>query len=118
MHMMPGAKAQRRRAEPALQGRLKDAATIYWDLRLYPSATVTLGGNRAMGTPTNMRPGKTYIIIIKQDAVGTRTLSWPSVYKFPGGTDPVLSTAVNSVDVLSFVTDGTSMYGVATKGFA
>lgn len=97
---------------------LADAASIVWALDDNQVAQVTLAGNRALANPTQMVAGHTYILIVKQDATGSRTLSFGTAYKFPGGTDPVMSTAANAVDIITFVSDGTSMYGVAQKAFA
>lgn len=90
---------------------LIDQATIAWDCDLGAAAKVTLGGNRTLAAPTNMRAGATYIVRFIQDATGNRTITWNAVYKFPGGIDPVLSTGANAVDLISFYCDGTSMYG-------
>lgn len=97
---------------------LTDGATINWDLSQNQVAKVTLAGNRTLAAPTNLVDGATYILTITQDATGSRTLSWNAAYEFPGGTDPVLSTAANSVDIVTFVSDGTSLFGVAQKAFA
>lgn len=98
--------------------QLTDGATINWDLNAAPSAYVTLGGNRTLAAPTNMRAGATYVVVIFQDGTGSRTLAWNAAYKFPGGIDPVLSTAASAVDIVTFVTDGTSMYGCAQYNFS
>ncbi len=97
---------------------LTDAATVATDCSLGNVFTVTLGGNRTFGAPTNMKAGSTYIYIITQDATGTRTGTWNAAFKFPAGTDPTLTTTAAAVDVVSFVCDGTSMYGVASLAFA
>jgi hypothetical protein len=97
---------------------LTDGSSIAWDLALAQVAKVTLAGNRTLAAPTNLVDGGTYILRVKQDATGSRTLAYNAVFKWPGGTAPVLSTAANSVDVLTFVSDGTNLYGVAQKGFA
>ncbi|NJO65228.1 MAG: hypothetical protein HC836_46135 [Richelia sp. RM2_1_2] len=81
-------------------------------------ATVTLGGNRTLSNPTNMKNGGSYTIIVKQDSAGSRTLGYGSAYKWAGAAVPVLSTAINAVDILCFVSDGTNMYGTIQKGFA
>ena len=92
---------------------IDDAVTISWDLDKNQIATVTLGGNRTL-TVDNMRDGGTYILIVKQDGSGSRTLSYHSgTFKFPAGTAPTLTTAASSVDVLTFISDGSSMYGVS-----
>lgn len=97
---------------------LTDAATITPDFDNSSIQTVTLAGNRIIANPTNMQDGGTYVIIIKQDATGSRTVTWNSAYKWPTGTAPTLSTTANAVDILSFVCDGTNMYGVVSNDFS
>ena len=97
---------------------LTDGATINWDLSANQVASVTLGGNRTLAAPTNLKDGATYILIIKQDATGSRTLTFNGAYKFPGGTAPTLTTSANAVDIISFVSDGTSLFGVAQLDFS
>ena len=92
---------------------LSDGANISWDLNANQVAKVTLGGNRTLDNPTNQKAGSTYILRIIQDATGSRTLAFGSAYDFPGGTAPTLTAAANAVDLLTFVSDGTNMLGVA-----
>jgi hypothetical protein len=100
------------------QGTLVDVASILWNLEDDPTAKALLAGNRALANPTNMVAGATYILIVTQDITGTRTLTYDTVYKFPGGTPPVLSVAPNAIDVLVFVSDGTNMLGNINKDFS
>ncbi len=97
---------------------LTDAATISWNLNTAQVATVTLAGSRTLANPTNMVAGGTYVLIVKQNASGNNTLGYSSVYKWADASIPVLSTAANAVDVLTFVSDGTNMYGTIQKAFA
>lgn len=97
---------------------LTDGASVSWDLSQNQVAQLTLGGNRSLSAPTNQVAGATYILIVKQDGTGSRTLSWDTTYKFPSGTDPTLSTAAGAIDVVTFVSDGTNMLGVCQKAFA
>ena len=97
---------------------LADAANISWDASANQVTSVTLAGNRTLDNPTNMVDGATYVLIIKQDGTGTRTLAYGSAYKFPGGTAPTLSTGVNDIDLISFVSDGTNMYGIFQGDFS
>lgn len=97
---------------------LTDGATINWDVALGPMATVTLGGNRTLANPTNLKAGASYAIKVIQDGTGGRTLAFGSAYKFEGGVDPVLSTAAGAVDIITFISDGTNLYGAIIKGFA
>lgn len=98
---------------------LSDGANISWDLSQNQVAQVTLAGNRTLDAPSNQVAGSTYILIVVQDGTGSRTLDTSaSAYKFPGGTEPTLSTGANAVDILTFVSDGSSMFGVAQLNFS
>jgi hypothetical protein len=81
---------------------LTDAGTIAVDMSTFINATVTLGGNRALGNPTNPKVGQGGVIYVVQDGTGTRLLSYGGNYKFEGGTPPVLSTAIGAVDRLVY----------------
>ena len=93
------------------QQTLTDGATINWNLATQQVAVVTLGGNRTLAAPTNQQAGGVYTIVIKQDGTGGHTLGFNSAYKFPGGSAPVITTAANSVDIVSFISDGSNMLG-------
>jgi len=96
---------------------LISGASISWDMNSGGFATVTLDINATMAAPTNLKNGGSYILIVKQDAIGSRTLAYDLVFKFPGGTAPTLSTTANAVDILTFLSDGTNLYGVAQEDF-
>jgi len=81
---------------------LTDAATIAVDMSTFINATVTLGGNRTLGAPTNTKVGQSGVIYVVQDGTGSRTLAYNSAYKFANGTAPTLSTAAGSVDRLTY----------------
>lgn len=97
---------------------LADANTITWDTSLGRIATITVGATgRTMAAPTNLKVG-TYILHVKQDAGGSKTITtWNSVYKWPANVAPVLSTTANYRDVMSFICDGTNLYGTYITGF-
>ena len=97
---------------------LTDAASISWNLQTQQTAKVTLGGNRTLAAPSNMLDGYTYILRVIQDGTGSRALAYSAVFKWAGGVAPVLSTAANAIDILTFVSDGTNMYGAIQKAFA
>jgi hypothetical protein len=94
----------------ALSQTLTDGVTISWDTSLGRVATVTLGGARTLAAPTNLKVG-TYILNVLQDATGSRTITWNTVFKWTGGVAPVLTTTANARDVFSFFSDGTNLYG-------
>jgi hypothetical protein len=68
---------------------------------------VTLTGNVTFVAPSSPRPGQVIVLIVQQDATGSRTASWSSSYKFPSGAAPTLTTTANAKDVFSFVYDST-----------
>ena len=54
-----------------------------------------------------------FTLIKKQDATGGRTVTWPLSAKWAGGVAPTLTSAANSVDIISFRTSdgGAKWYG-------
>jgi hypothetical protein len=87
---------------------LTDAATVAVDLSLGNFYTLTLGGNRTLGAPTNQAAGQSGVIVITQDGTGSRTLAYNSVWKFPSGTAPTLTTTANAVDVLAYYVESST----------
>lgn len=94
------------------------SGTIPWDLSQNQVATLSVTTNSTLNTPTNPQAGATYVLIVTQGTGGSNTLSFSTAYKFPGGSAPVLSTGSAQVDVLSFVSNGTLLYGVASQNFS
>ena len=84
---------------------LTDGSTITVDFAVASHFTVTLGGNRTFGNPSNLSlsVGSSGSIFIVQDGTGSRTASFHSDYKFVGGTAPTLSTGANAVDRIDYV---------------
>jgi hypothetical protein len=98
---------------------LTDGATINWNMDNGGSAQVTLGGNRTMAAPTRLRQGATYVLQVIQDGTGSRTITWNSIFKWPGGATPLLSTAASSKDLFSFYCpDGVNLWGNVLKAFS
>jgi hypothetical protein len=97
---------------------LVDGANIDWNMANGEQATITLGGNRTMNAPTNLVAGKTYTLFIYQDNSAPRTLIWNAVFKWSGGTAPVLSSGNAELDIIEFKCDGTSLYGVRNPNFS
>jgi len=89
---------------------LTDGASIAWDTDSGRIAYVTIAGNRTIAAPTNAEAGS-YVLHVIQDATGSRTLTWNSVFKWPGGVAPVLSTGAGKRDIFFFTHDGTNFYG-------
>ena len=89
---------------------LSDAATIAVDWSAFINATVTLGGNRTLGNPTNGEPGTWRLIRVIQDGTGSRTLAFDTAWKFAGGTAPTMTTTAGAEDVLSIYCVSTSVF--------
>ena len=81
---------------------LTDASTIAVDMSVGNNFSVTLGGNRKLGNPTNLTAGQSGVIFITQDGTGSRTLAYSSYWDFPSQTAPTLTTTANAVDVLVY----------------
>lgn len=81
---------------------LTDAATVAVDMSAGINFQITIGGNRTLGQPSNVKTGQSGYILIIQDGTGSRTLAYHADWRFVGGIDPVLSTAPGAVDVLFY----------------
>jgi hypothetical protein len=81
---------------------LTDGATITADFALANNFSVTLGGNRTLGNPSNLTAGQSGCIWITQDGTGNRTLSYDGYWDFTGGTPPLLTTTAAAVDCLVY----------------
>ncbi len=79
-----------------------DGATITLDWSAGNVHSVTLGGNRTIAF-SNVADGMVLTFIVKQDATGSRLLTWPATVEWPGGTAPTLTTTPNRIDIFSFV---------------
>jgi hypothetical protein len=72
---------------------------------------ITLTGNATITMPT-ATSGKSFIMFLKQDGTGSRTVTWSTV-KWAGGTAPTITSTASRMDILSFFADGTNWYGVS-----
>ena len=70
---------------------------------------ITLTGNATITMPT-ATSGKSFIMFLKQDGTGSRTVTWSTV-KWPGGTAPTVTSTASKQDIYSFFADGTNWYG-------
>ena len=81
---------------------IADAASIVMNMATNNQFLVTLGGDRTLAAPTNLTVGQTGHIYCIQNSGGGHTLGYNSVFQFAGGSDPVLTTGANAVDLLVF----------------
>ena len=95
-----------------LSWTVSDVATITPDWDNGSMQTVTIDGNRNIANSLNKKDGAVYYLRVIQDSVtGGRTLTWGAEYLWPGGTPPTLSTGVDDIDLIKFVSDGTNLFG-------
>ena len=110
-----------------------DATNTEVDFRHSNKQNLTFGGANI----TNLKitfpsVSGNFVLLIKQDGIGSRTITNYRVYefdettadgelavKFAGGSNPTLTTDANHVDILSFYWDADNeiAYGVATLDF-
>ena len=74
---------------------------------------VTLTGNATITMPT-ATSGKSFLLLLKQDGTGGRTVTWSTV-KWPGNTAPTITSTASRQDIFSFFADGTNWYGVTVS---
>ena len=127
-------------AVPATSWLHRDGASgLVGSVQLYtPMVTIAVAGsnfdtNCALGNvfnltlvtpteiltaPTNGVEGATYLWHIDQNAGGTGILTYNAVFAFPGGTAPVMTTAVGSNIVLSAVLHSGVFWTTFSQDFA
>ena len=71
---------------------------------------ITLTGNATITMPTAVS-GKSFIMFLRQDATGSRTVTWSTV-NWASATAPTITSTASKQDIYSFFSDGTSWYGV------
>ena len=86
------------------KGTLTDAGTIDWNGDTNGQVvSVTLGGNRVMNAPSNIQEGAYYILRVKQDATGNRTLGFNAAFVFGTAGAPTVTATANKVSILGFL---------------
>ena len=86
----------------ALAALTVSGGNIALDAALSDFYKVTLDANATLQAPTNPGAGRRFLLRVRQDGTGGRTLAFASIYRFPGGTTPTISTGANVTDYLSF----------------
>lgn len=91
-------------------------ATIALDWDNGNMATITNNGAPSISTPTNPVTGGNYAILIKYASGTASSWSWPSNFKWRGGTAPTLTLTTNYSDVITLLYDGTNYLASYTTG--
>jgi hypothetical protein len=76
---------------------------------------ITLTANCAITLPS-ATSGSSVTVVLRQDATGSRTVTWNTA-KWPGGVVPTLSTAAGAIDVFTFLCSNGQWLGF-TSGIA
>jgi hypothetical protein len=95
------------------------ASTVTLDFSAGLNFTVgPLTGGCTLANPTNQKVGQSGVILVTQDASGSRTLAYGSNWKFPSGAPPV-STAANAIDLISYYVQSSGVIlATLVKAFA
>jgi len=97
-------------AAPVIVTPVGTAYTPNMSLGFDFSITLASASN-TLSNPTNGKAGQKGLIYILQGAGSSQLISsWGNLYLFPAGIKPLLSTPANSVDVISYVFNGTSYF--------
>jgi len=95
-------------------GTASTDSTINWssgnEHRLVLGANITL-------TFSNGVTGGRYVLLLVQDSTGSRTVTWPGAVKWGNAGVSTLSTTGSTVDLFTFLFDGTNYFGNASLGF-
>ena len=96
---------------------LTSGNSIAWDLSANQVARLVLSTNGTMADASNKVDGAVYILLVTQ-GTGSNTLAWNATYKWPGGTAPTLTTGSAKSDIFTFISNGTSLFGVASQNYS
>lgn len=85
----------------AQRGAVNTISAVEIDFALGNNFTKTLVANASF-TAANMTAGQSGVIVLIQDATGSRTGSWSGDFEFATGVAPTLTTTANGVDLLPY----------------
>ena len=71
---------------------------------------LTLTGNCTFTFPT-ATAGQSFMMFLKQDATGSRTVTWPAAVKWPNSVAPTITATASKGDKFVFTADGTNWLG-------
>jgi hypothetical protein len=97
-------------------GNTGTALTIDWTLG--NEHKVVLTGNVTF-TFSNPVDGGRYVLKLKQDATGGRTVTWPGSVVWPGGVAPTITSGANKVDLVTMMYDAADgkYYAAASQNY-
>lgn len=97
-------------------GNSGTADTINWTSGNEHLSTLTDNVTYTFSNPVD---GGRYILLLKQDATGSRTATWPADVLWPAATAPTLTTGANKVDICTFiyVSSTAKYYGACSQNY-
>lgn len=100
------------------QMALANSGTAYTvNLALGSILKLNLTGNCTLTFPSGTA-GQSFVLMIAQDATGSRTVTWPSSVKWPSSTAPTITSTAGKMDKYVFTYDGSYWIGaVAGKNY-
>lgn len=79
---------------------------------------VLTSGTQTLASPTNASGGQTGTIVVRQDSVGSRLLTYSGAWAFQSNTAPTLTTTASGVDILAYyVANPSRINTVATLNY-
>lgn len=91
-------------------GNCGAADTITWTAGMVQYITLD-GATCVLTFQSPTAAGTWFTLQVRQDAMGSRLVTWPGTVIWEGGSAPTLSTAASSKDTCTFLWDGTSYIG-------
>ncbi len=91
-----------------------DGSTVTFNLATRLLWEVTIAGNRTLAL-SNVVAGRPFLIVIKQDGTGSRTVTWWSGIDWANGNEPLLTTTAGKADAFMFIPkpgSTTTFYGI------
>lgn len=96
-------------------GNCGAAATVNWNSGEIQKTT--LSAATCTLTFSNPIAGRTYLLLVIEDATGGRLVTWPGSVKWQGGAAPTLTVTANKIDRCQFSYDGTSYLGQCSLNY-
>ncbi len=88
------------------------AAEVIPDVIVAPMNKIDLDANSRLDISRCGLQVSSFLIELKQDVTGFRTVTWPSIVRWPGAVTPVLTTEGNKRDLFRFTcVDGATWVG-------
>ena len=81
---------------------ITSGTTLSLDFAVTNNFEITLSHNATLAAPSNVGVGQCGRILVRQDATGSRTLAYNTIWKFVDGEAPVLTTDANALDLLVY----------------